>query len=157
MNNDGVQHDLTHVLALVQEQMREVSVMQQRRSELTAKGDAADGLVEVTVDAQRMITRTVIDDSYLDEFEFADLAGHVTTAAQGAIRKVDRMAAELLTPLTARRQEISSFAGLVADAPDFADLIAGLGATAASGDRPRHAYHDGDGVEEDPRYPTLRK
>lgn len=156
VNNDDAKHDFTHVLALVQDQMRDLSLMEQRRSQLTGSASAADGTVEVTVDAQRMVTKTVIDEAYLDDFEFADLAGHITTAARGAIREVERLAAELLAPLTARRQEISSFAGLVADVPDFADLIAGLSSSAGDTDQARHPDRDGDGVGEDPRYPTLR-
>jgi DNA-binding protein YbaB len=156
VNNDDAQHDFTHVFALAQEQMRDLSIMQQRRSQLTAKASAADGAVEVTVDAQRMVTKTVIDESYLDEFELADLGGHITSAAQQASRELERLTAELIAPLTARRQEISSLAGLVTDAPDFGDMLAGLSSAVSANDQVRHAHQDDGGTEESPRYPTLR-
>ena len=41
MDNDAMQQDFDQVLALVQEQMQDLSVMQQRRSVLTAKASAA--------------------------------------------------------------------------------------------------------------------
>lgn len=126
MSNDAASQDFSHVLSLVQEQMRDLSVMQQRRAALTATATAADGTVEITVDAQRMVTKTVIDESYLDEFELADLGGYITTAAQDAAREIERKSAGLLTPLTQRRQEISSFSGLVPDSPDFAELLSSL-------------------------------
>jgi hypothetical protein len=42
--------------------MRALSAAQQRMT-LSGRGTAADGLVEVTVDAQRMVTSTVIGES----------------------------------------------------------------------------------------------
>jgi DNA-binding protein YbaB len=131
VSNDDASQDFTHVLALVQEQMQGLSVMQERRAALTATVTAADGTVEITVDAQRTVTKTVVDETYLDEFELSDLGGYITTAAQQAAQEIDRQSAALLAPLTQRRQEISSLSGLVADAPGFGDLITGLGSLAA--------------------------
>jgi DNA-binding protein YbaB len=157
VNNDAADHDVAHVLSLVQEQMRDLSVMQQKRSELTAKGTAADGTVEVTVDAQRMVTKAVIDESYLDEFELADLGGYITTAAQQAAREIEQRAAALLAPLTKRRTEISSLSGLVADVPDFHDLITGLTSPAPGAGEARGADERDDGTQESSHYPTVRR
>lgn len=157
MNNDAARHDFAHVLSLVQEQMQDLSVMQQKRSALAATATAADGTVEVTVDAQRMVTSTAIDESYLDEFEFADLGGYITTAAQAAAQEVERRAAALLAPLTERRKEISSLSGIVVDAPDFQDVISGLNPPAPAAPEARRADEGDDGVEEHSPYPTVRR
>ena len=155
MSNDAASQDFTHMLSLVQEQMQGLSVMQQRRAALTATGTAADGTVEITVDAQRTVTKAVVDETYLDEFELSDLGGYITTAAQQAAQEIDRQSAALLAPLTERRQEISSLSGLVADAPDFGELIAGLGSFAAP---PSSRADDGDdGLEERSPFPTVRR
>jgi DNA-binding protein YbaB len=145
------------VLSLVQEQMQDLSVMQQKRSALAATATAADGTVEVTVDAQRMVTSTAIDESYLDEFEFADLGGYITSAAQAAAQEVERRAAALLAPLTERRKEISSLSGILVDAPDFQDVITGLNPPAPAAPEARRADEGDDGVEEHSPYPTVRR
>jgi DNA-binding protein YbaB len=157
VNNDAASHDFAHVLSLVQEQMQDLSVMQHKRAALTATATAADGTVEVTVDAQRMVTKTVIDESYLDEFELAELGGYVTTAAQEAAQEVQRQAAALLAPLTQRRTEISSLSNLVVDAPDFHDLITGLNPPAPAAPGARRADEGDDGSEEHSPYPTVRR
>lgn len=157
MNSDDVEHDVTNILSLVQEQMHELSVMQQRRSELTAKGTAADGTVQVTINAGCMVTDTVIDESYLDDFEFADLGTHITTAAQQAVQEIERRAAAMLAPMTERRREISSLSGIVADAPDFGELISTLNSLAPAPDGPQCGYDDGGALNEDTRYPTVRR
>lgn len=151
MDNDDVRHEFDHVFSLVQEQMGELSVMQQKQMALTATGTAAEGLVEVSVDARRMVTKTVIDESYLDEFEFADLSGYVTAAAQSAAEKLEQRSAALLAPLNERRQRISSLAGRVGDAPDFAELLAGLNSVVADKQR-----DGGDGMEEHSTFPIVR-
>lgn len=156
MNNDAASQDFEHVLSLVQQQMRDLSVMQQKRAALTATASAADGTVQVTVDAQQMVTKTVIDESYLQEFEFAELAGHITTAAQQAAQQIERESAALLAPLTQRRHEISSLSSLVVDAPDFGDLITGLNSPAAVAPAPSRADDGDEGVDEHSPYPTVR-
>jgi DNA-binding protein YbaB len=156
VNNDAAEHEFAHVLALVQEQMQELSVMKQQQSAITATATAADGTVEVTVDAQRVVTHTVIDESYLDEFEFADLGGHVTTAAQAALEEVERRSAALLAPLTRRREEIASASGSVIDIPDFQELLSGLG-SATSADTVARAGGSVAGRQEGPSYPTVRR
>lgn len=156
MDDDGVRGEVGHVISLVQQQMRELAVMQQKQTALTATGTAAEGMVEVSVDSRRMVTKTVIDESYLDEYEFADLSGHITAAAQSAVQEIERRSAALLAPMTERRQEISSLAGRVADVPNFSELLSGMSSFAS--DEPRRG---GDGVgndmEEQSTYPTVRR
>ncbi|WP_156748633.1 YbaB/EbfC family nucleoid-associated protein [Mycobacterium sp. 1465703.0] len=152
MDSDGLRGELGHMFSLVQEQMREMVVMQQKQTALTATGTAADGMVKVSVDARRIVTKTVIDESYLDEFEFADLSGHITDAAQSAVQEIEQRSADLLAPLTERRQQISLMAGRSGDVPDFAGLLAGFNSSTA--DSPRD---EGDGMEEHSTFPTVRR
>ena len=83
MDNDAARHDFANVLALVREQMQDLSTMQQKRAALSAKAAAADGTVEVTVDARCMVTEIVIDET-MEEFELAELGGHIA-APQGRL------------------------------------------------------------------------
>ena len=137
MDNDSLRHDLAEVMALAQDQMRELSAAQQQRMALSATGTAADGLVEVTVDAQRMVTSTVIHESYLQEFEFADLSGHITAAAQKAAQEVERRGAAIFAPLAQRRQAISAMSGSLVDAPDFNELMSRINPAATAAPSPQ--------------------
>jgi DNA-binding protein YbaB len=157
MDNDSLRHDLAEVMALAQDQMRELSAAQQQRMALSGKGTAADGLVEVTVDAQRMVTSTVIGESYLQEFEFADLGGHITTAAQAAAQEVERRGAELFAPLAQRRQAISALSGGLVDAPDFRELMSLINPDAPAAGIPQPADDGDEGWPEDPRFPTVKR
>jgi DNA-binding protein YbaB len=156
MNNDAARHELSHVLALVEEQMQELSTIEQKRSAIVATGTAADGMVEVTVNAQRLVTSTVIDESYLKDFEFADLGGYVTTAAQKAGEEVERRSAALLVPMTLRRAEIASQSGVGGDVPDLQELLAGLRSAVPTNVSPQ-AGDEGTGWAEGPSYPVVRK
>lgn len=49
--------------------------------------------------------------------------GYIAEAAQKAAGEVDLRSADLLAPVTPRRQELSSLSGMVADAPDFAYMV----------------------------------
>jgi DNA-binding protein YbaB len=156
MDNDGARGEFGHVFSLVQEQMRELAVIRQKHTALTATGAAAEGMVEVSVDSRRMVTKTVIDESYLDEYEFADLSGHITAAAQSAVHEIEQRSTALLAPLAERRQEITSSAGRVADVPNFSELLAGLSSSAAG--EPRLGGDDAENdMEEQSKYPTVRR
>lgn len=156
MDDDGVRGEVGHVISLVQQQMQELAVMQQKQAAMTATGTAAEGMVEVSVDSRRMVTKTVIDESYLDEYEFADLSGHITAAAQSAVQEIERRSAALLAPMTERRQEISSLAGRVADVPNFSELLLGMSSFAADELR-RGSDGVGNDMEQESTYPTVRR
>lgn len=158
MNNDAFSHDLNEVMALAQVHMRELAAAQQQRMTLSGSGTAADGLVKVTVDAQRMVTNTVIDESYLREYELADLGGHVTTAAQAAGREVEQRSAALFAPLQQGRQAISALSGTLTDAPDLHALISGLSsANQPMSDNAPPTDEDDDGLDENSRFPQVRR
>lgn len=125
MDNDAAGQDMNHVLALVGEQMQELARVEQQRAALVATGVAADGLVSVSVDAQRVVTEVVIDEDYLDDFEFAELGGHVAEAARAAGEEVGVKAAALLEGLSRRREEIAAASGGL-EVPDFGEVLAGL-------------------------------
>jgi DNA-binding protein YbaB len=96
VTNDAASQNFADIASRVPQEMRDASVMQQQRAVLTATATAANGTIQVTVEAQRGVTKVVVDESYLDEFEFADVAGYVTTAAQAAAREVQRQDATLI-------------------------------------------------------------
>jgi DNA-binding protein YbaB len=157
MDNDALRHEVDDVVALVQDQMQEFSAIQEKRSAITGKASAADGTVEVTVDAQRMVTGVVIDESYLEDFEFADLGGHVVTAAQAAVDEVAQRSAALLAPMTERRTAILEQAGMVGELPDFQNMLAGLGSLMGKTPTPVPVV-DGDGGQDDASVrPIVRK
>jgi len=157
MDNDSLRHEVAEVMALAQDQMRELAAAQQQRMELSGKGTAADGLVEVTVDAQRMVTSTVIGESYLQEFELADLGGHVTTAAQAAVQEVERRGTALFAPLAKRRQEFSAMSGSLVDALEFGELLSMINPTPSAAPAAQHDGDGDDGWSEDPRFPTVKR
>lgn len=126
MSNDAARHELADVLALAQQQMADLAAMQKKRAALTASAAVADGTVKVTVNAQGILTRTVIDESYLDEFEFSDLGEYITSAAQAAAREVGKRSAELLVPLSERRKQLPALSEIVDGAPDFREFIPDL-------------------------------
>jgi hypothetical protein len=53
-------------------------------------------------------TVTVVGESCPDVFEFSDLGGYMTIAANEATQEGERLVAALLAPLTERREELSS-------------------------------------------------
>lgn len=154
MDNDAVRDDFGHVFALVQDQMRDLSVMQQKQAALTGTGTAAEGMVEVAVDARRMVTKIVIAETYLDEFQFEDIGGHITVAAQAAVQEIEQRAQALLAPLTDRQQEISSLSRQVVDVPEFGEVIGLLNSFGAAA--PRRDGEGDDGVEGCSSFPMVR-
>ena len=80
-------------------------------------------MVVVTVDVQGRLTETVIDESYLDDHEFEELAGHVTEAAQTAARRAARSLADMMAPLSKRRKSLPGLSDVVDGAPDLRDLL----------------------------------
>lgn len=156
MSNDAARHELAEVLALAQEQMADLAAVQKKRAALTASATVADGTVEVTVNAQGIVTRTVIDETYLDEFEFADLGDYITTAAQTAARDVGKRSAELLVPMTERRKKFPALSDIVEGAPDFREWMPDLTPL-----RPESAAAagpgDDDGDDDTSYTPTVRR
>jgi DNA-binding protein YbaB len=155
LSNDELRHEMTEVLALVQEQMADIADLQRKQAAVTAKAAAADGLVQVTVNANGQLIETDIDESYLDEHEFSELADHITEAAQAATRDAARQLTEMMVPISERRKQFPSLSEVVDGAPDLRDLVPPwMQPAAASG--PRHDHLDDDGKEENV-FPTVRR
>lgn len=153
MSNDALRHQMTEVLALVQEQMADIAAVQREQQQLTATADAADGLVQVTVDARGHVTETTIDEAYLDEYELEELGAHVTSAAQSAAHIVAQRAAALMVPIDERRRMMPSLSDIVDSAPDLRDLTRSVyGAEAAVA--PAREPEDDDTDES--AFPTVR-
>lgn len=154
MSNESIRSELGEVLALVQEQMRDLSNIQQERSTMMARATAADGMVEVTVNAQRTVVKTIVDESYLDDHEFAELGAHVTRAAQAAVRQLDKRSEALLAPMNERRKAVSGIAGNVIGLPGFREALAEV---TAMGDslqaEPTPTENEGD---DGSSFPTIR-
>jgi DNA-binding protein YbaB len=155
LSNDALRHEMTDVLALVREQMADIAAVQKKQAELTATGEAASGLVEVTVNAQGQLLKTVIDESYLEEFEFEELADHITEAAQAAVRDASHRMTEMMVPISERRKRFPSLSEFVEGAPDLRDLVPEWRQPAAS-TPPRHERDDDDGMH-DNAFPTVRR
>jgi DNA-binding protein YbaB len=155
LSNDARRHQMSEVLALVQEQMADIVAVQKKQAELTATGAAADGMVEVTVDARGQLVKTVIDESYLEEHEFEELGDHITEAAQAAARDASRRVAAMMVPISERRKAFPSLSEIVEGAPDLRDLTpAWLDPFAAA--RSQRSPDDDDGSDETP-FPTVRR
>jgi DNA-binding protein YbaB len=126
VSNDAARHDLNDLLARVQEQMADFATLQKKRAALTARASTAEGTVEVTVNAQGTVVRTVIDEAYFDEFDLPELGNYITSAAQTAAQEVWRRSAELLAPLTERRSRMPSLSDHIEGAPDVGNLLSGF-------------------------------
>lgn len=146
---------MTEVLALVQEQMADIAAMQKKQAAVTATAAVAEGMVEVTVNAQGHLVKTAIDECYLDEHEFEELSDHITEAAQEAARDAVRQVAEMMVPISERRKQFPSLSDIVDGAPDLRDLVPSwLQPAAAAG--LRHDHDDDDGMQ-DSAFPRVRR
>jgi DNA-binding protein YbaB len=151
VTNDAARHELAEVLALVEEQLGELAAVQEKQRAMTACAHEADGTIEVTVDFRGHVREIVVDESYLDDHEFADLGEHVTRAAQAATREVGRQVSELMVPINDRRMAFPSLSDIVDGAPDFRDLLPDWNGLNGAPTPTRTAQDDGD-----PPFPTLR-
>ncbi len=159
MSSEAARDQLDDVLGLLQDQIADIAAMQKKQADLTATERAADGTVEVTVNAGGQVVKTIIDKSFLDEYEFEDLAGHITAAAQAAAKEAGRLVAELLAPINARHNKLPSFSEIVDGLPDAKDLMSvgrDLWANAAQPQQDSASEADDDG-EGEPGLVTVRR
>jgi DNA-binding protein YbaB len=153
VDNDAARHELVEALALVQEHMADLALVQTKRAGLSATATAAGGTVVITVNAQGIVSNTVVDESYLDDYALADLGNYVTAAAQAAAGDVQRQSAELLAPLAERRERFPSLSDVVNGAPDIRDLVSQFHPVGQA----RLSASDGDhDAEAAGNYPTVR-
>ncbi|MCG7607463.1 MULTISPECIES: YbaB/EbfC family nucleoid-associated protein [Mycobacterium] len=153
MSNDALRHQMTEVLALVSEQMADIAAVQREQAQLTASAEEADGLVEVTVDARGHVIETVIDESYLEEYELEELGGHVTAAAQSAAQLVAQRAAALMMPIEERRRMMPGLSDIADGAPDLRDLTRAVFGADDAGVQPSEPDDDD---RDESAFPTVR-
>jgi DNA-binding protein YbaB len=82
VDNDAARHELAEALALLHEHMDDLAAVETQRAVLSATATAADGTVAVTVNARGVVSHTDVDESYLADYDLADLGDYVTAAAQ---------------------------------------------------------------------------
>jgi DNA-binding protein YbaB len=154
---------LGDVLAGVRDQLADIAAVQKKQAELKVDGQAAEGSVEVTVNARGQVVNAVIDKSYLDDHDFEDLGGHITEAAQAAAGEAGRRVAEMLAPINERHKNLPSFSDIVEGLPELSDVLppeldlfgAGPRRQGNSSASPAGArYDDGDGEAE---FPAVRR
>jgi DNA-binding protein YbaB len=146
---------MADVLAEVQEQLVDIAAVQRKQAALTASATAADGLVEVTVNAHGHLIEISIDEAYLDEFEFEDLSGHITEAAQAAIRAAAAQVAGMMAPLLERRQSLPGMSEIIDGAPDLRDVMPP--AFESSVVAAARADRDGNDGQDESAFPTVRR
>jgi DNA-binding protein YbaB len=152
VSNYTARHELQDVLARVQQQMTDLAAVQKKQASMTATAAVADGTVHVTVNARGVVTRTVIDEAYLEDHDFTELGAHVTDAARTAAREVAHRVAELMVPLNERRKEFPSLSDIAEGAPDLRSLFDDLNNAS-----PRPAANQGSDEWDEPTdYPTVR-
>jgi DNA-binding protein YbaB len=154
---------LGDVLAGVRDQLADIAAVQKKQAELKVDGQAAEGSVEVTVNARGQVVNAVIDKSYLDDHDFEDLGGHITEAAQAAAGEAGRRVAEMLAPINERHKNLPSFSDIVEGLPELSDVLPPELDLFGSGPRRKQdssvssagtRYDDGDGGAE---FPTVRR
>jgi DNA-binding protein YbaB len=160
--DDAARGRVGDVLVGLRDELADIAAMQKKQAELKVDGQAADGSVEVTVNARGQVVKTVIDTSYFDDHDVEDLGGYITEAAQAAAGEAGRRVAEMLAPITERQKKLPSFSEIVQGLPDPGDLLPGLDLF-GPGPRPQKdssvssaggGYDDGDGEAE---FPTVKR
>lgn len=163
MSNDAARHRLSDVLGLLQNQVADIAAMQEKQAALKLTGHAADGTVEVTVNARGQLVETTIDKSFLDDHDFEDLGHYITEAAGAAAKDAAQRVAELMAPINERHKKFPSFSDIVDGMPDPADLMPpGLDDFAAAPRRQKDplvstapGIYDNSAEETD--FPTVRR
>lgn len=88
-------------------------MVQKKRAALTVDARAAEGAVEVTVDARGQLVSIVIDKSYLDDHDFDELGGHIIEATRRAAGEAEQRVAEMLAPINERDKSFPAFSDIV--------------------------------------------
>ncbi len=124
MDNDTARHELIDALALVQEQFADLAAVEAERAALSATGTGADGTVTVTVDSRGIVIHTAVSETYLDEYDLADLGvvHHGRRPGCDARHRADEWR-NSLAPLAQRREQMPSLSDIVEGAPDIRNLL----------------------------------
>ena len=162
LSNEEARDRLADVLGGLQDQLSDIGSLQKKQATLKLTAQAADGTVEVTVNARGQVVKTVVDKSYLDDHDFDDLGDHITEAAQAAARDAAGRVAEMLAPINERHKKFPSFSDIVEGLPDPTDLTP-PGLDAVAGPRRRRESESAsstDGIYDDggdADFPAVRR
>lgn len=162
MDGDVARDQAGDMLSSMWDQLADIAAMQKKQAELKVDGTAADGTVQVTVNAHGQVIKTELDKSYLDDHGFEELGGHITEAAQAAAAEAGRRVAEMLAPINERHNELPSLSDIVDSMPDLSDVMPPGLEMFGPGSRPQKdssvssdaKYDEGDGQAE---FPTVRR
>jgi DNA-binding protein YbaB len=123
MSNDTTRDRLCDVLGDFRDQLADISALQKKQAALEVDARVADDTVVVTVNARGQLIKIVIDNCYLDNHDFDELADHITEAAQTAAKDADRLVSEMLAPINARHAKFPSLSDIVEGLPEPRDLM----------------------------------
>jgi DNA-binding protein YbaB len=139
LGSDAAGDRVSDVLAGVRDQLADIASLLKKQAALRVDAQAADGAVQVTVDALGQLVKAVIDKSYLDDHDFDDLGGYIAEAAQAAARDAGRRVAAMLGPINERHKSFPSYSDIVEGGPGL-DYYSGMLKRAAD------LFGDSDGV-----------
>ncbi|WP_406274077.1 YbaB/EbfC family nucleoid-associated protein [Nocardia sp. NBC_00881] len=116
----GNESGMEAMLGELQEQLRQVTDVAQRRTELTASAVTRDKRVTVTVDADGHLTDLQFS-ADIKQLSYNEIAAAVVAAAQQAVAEVTRRGGELFEPLNESRARMPKLSELIEGLPDIED------------------------------------
>jgi DNA-binding protein YbaB len=123
LSSDAAREQTINVLAGLQSQLADIAAVQKKQAALTVDAQAAEGAIEVTVNARGQLVKVVVDKSYLDDHDFDELGGYIVEAAQTAARDAGQRVAEMLAPINERHKSLPAFSDIVEGISDPSDLM----------------------------------
>jgi DNA-binding protein YbaB len=163
LSNDAAREQAINVLGGLQSQLADIAAVQKKQAALRVDAQAAQGTVEVTVNARGQLVKVVIDKSYLDDHDFDELGGCVVEAAQAAAQDAGQRVAEMLAPINERHKSLPTFSDIVEGAPGPSDLtppgLDGFMPAPPWAESPESSVSDGydDGNEGGAEFPIVRR
>ncbi|MBF6130647.1 YbaB/EbfC family nucleoid-associated protein [Nocardia brasiliensis] len=118
MHNERTKGNVADLLDTVNQHIRSIAEVQQKRVELTATATAGKGRVRITVNADGVVIDTEFSDD-IDDLDYDEIADAVTEATQDAAAEVARKAEELIAPIRDTRSRLPSLSSLVEGLPDI--------------------------------------
>ncbi|MFQ6395308.1 YbaB/EbfC family nucleoid-associated protein [Nocardia sp. KC 131] len=118
MANEHLKSQLADLLEGFQEQMGEITRIQQRTAAVVATGEAEQRRVTVCLNAEGTVIETRFADD-IGDLDYEEIAAAVTAAAQAAKADLSRQLAEIHGPLLEQRARLPKLTDIVTDMPDL--------------------------------------
>lgn len=144
MTNEQAKLDFAAIMDGVQEQMRTIAQVQQRRSELIATATARGKKVSVTVNADNKVVDVKFGGD-IEELTYPEIAKAVVDAAQRACTEVADKTTHLMAPLQEQQAALPKLSDLV-EGMDEIDIPGSVQAPTARPGRGAHTISDGSSV-----------